>query len=107
MKNAFMTSTSRALVELRAAQVKHARMRSRADAKLEAAKARHSAEVTAAAGIEADAWQVLLAIPGVSVATAAALLDVSETSISRRSARIGKAAPGVLNIAKSGTGGGV
>ena len=83
MKNAFMTSTSRALVELRAAQVKHARMRSRADAKLEAAKARHSAEVAAAAGIEADAWQALLAIPGVSIATASALLDVSETSIAR------------------------
>lgn len=107
MKNAFMASTSRALVELRAAQVKHARMRSRADTKLEAANARHSAEVTAAAGIEADAWQGLLAIPGVSVATAAAQLDVSESSIGRWAARIGKAAPGVLSIEKNATGGGV
>jgi len=65
-------------------------MRSRADTKLEAAKVRHSAEVTSAAGIEADAWQVLLAIPGVSAATAAALLDVSETSIGRWANRIGK-----------------
>ena len=90
MTNAFMTSTRQALVKLRAAQVKHSRMRNRADANLEAAKARHSAEVTAAAGIEAEAWQVLLAIPGVSVATAAALLDVSETSIGRWANRTGK-----------------
>jgi len=82
-------------------------MRGRADAKLEAAKVRHSADVTAAAGIEANAWQVLLAIPGVSVATAAALLDVSETSISRWAARIGKATPGALSIEKNPMGGGV
>ncbi|MDO8731455.1 MAG: hypothetical protein Q7L55_02630 [Actinomycetota bacterium] len=90
MKNAFMTSTSRALVELRAAQVRHGRMRSRADAKLDAAKVRHAAEIAAAAGIEADAWQVLLAIPGVSIATASALLDVSQTSVSRWANRTSK-----------------
>ncbi len=90
MKNAFMTSATRALAELRAAQVRHGRIRGRADEKLEAAKARHAAEVAAAANIEADAWQVLLSIPGVSVATAAALLDVSESSIGRWANRTSK-----------------
>lgn len=87
MKNTFMTTTKSALVDLTAAQARHARLRSRADRRLEAAKARHFQEVMAAAQIEADAWQMLLAIPGVSIATAAAMLQVSESTVSRWVAR--------------------
>lgn len=90
MNNTSMSTTRRALLDLRAAQTKHARLRGRADARLEAAKARHAAEIAAAADIEQEAWRALLAIPGVSIDTAAALVDVSETTVNRWASRGGK-----------------
>ena len=107
MTNAFMTSTKQALLDLRVAQAKHSRLKVRADRRLEVARVRHASETAEAAFIEVEAWQLLLSIPGVSVATAAAMLQVSETSISRWAARIRKAAPGVQSVDKNSYGGGV
>lgn len=90
MSNTFMTTTRRALLDLRAAQNQHARLRGRADARLETAKTRHAAETAAAADIEQEAWRALLAFPGVSLDTAAALVDVSETTVYRWASRGGK-----------------
>ena len=89
MQNVFMASTKRALVCLRTAQARHARLRDRADRRLEAARTKHATEVAAAAQIEADAWRVLLAVPGVSVGTAAALVQVSESTVTRWAGRTG------------------
>lgn len=91
MRNVFMASTRQALVCLRTAQARHARLRGAADRRLEAARAKHATEVAAAAHIEAEAWRSLLRVPGVSVGTAAALLQVSESTVTRWTARTGKA----------------
>lgn len=81
MRNTFMGSAREALVSLLAAQAKHERLKARADRRLEAAKAVHAAEIVRAARLEADAWHALLAVPGVTTATAAALLEVSEATV--------------------------
>jgi len=87
MGNAFITTVKASISELHAAQAKHSRLKSRADARLARARSRHEAEVAAALRVEADAWRSLLSIPGVTPATVAALLEVHETTVARWAAR--------------------
>jgi hypothetical protein len=83
MSNLFIAKTTRALRSLKTAQRQHARLKAKADQRLRTARARHLEELEAAAAIEACAWRNLLAVPGVSAATAAALCDTSEAVVHR------------------------
>ena len=87
MSNLFIAESTRALRALKTAQRQHARLKAKADQRLQAARARHLEELEAAAAIEAHAWRNLLAVPGVSAATAAALCDTSEAAVHRWIAR--------------------
>ncbi|MDI1288696.1 MAG: hypothetical protein PSX37_01935 [bacterium] len=83
MTNSFMVHTANALRALKIAQTRHARLRSRADNRLKAAQSRHTLDVDAAANVEAAAWRALLAVPGMTVTTAAALCETSEATVHR------------------------
>jgi len=90
MKNEFMTSTKKAVVQLRNLQHAHSRIKDRADARLRVAQDRHALEISRAEKLELDGWQQLMAIPGMTPATAAAILEMSESTVSRWVARIAK-----------------
>jgi hypothetical protein len=92
MSNPFITTVKASIAELQAAQAKHDRLKSRADARLAVARSRHEAEIDAAVRVEADAWRSLLSIPGVTPATVAALLQVHETTVARWAARAPRSA---------------
>ena len=72
------------------AQARYLRLKDRADRRLEEARALQREQMAAAEQVEADAWAALLAAPGVTVATAAAMLQVSEAVVSRWAARAAK-----------------
>jgi hypothetical protein len=83
----FLTASSDAAKTLTAAQARRQRLVAAADARLQAAKARHQDELDAALGIEAAAWAGLLAVPGMSVPTAARITGTSASSVTRWAAR--------------------
>ena len=83
MSNAFLMRTAGALHALKIAQGRHARLKVRADSRLKAAQTRQSSDVKAAASVEAAAWQALLAVPGMTVTTAAALCETSDATVHR------------------------
>jgi hypothetical protein len=87
MTNPFLTSTTQALRALDVAQARHARLKAKADRRLEAAQARHAAELEGAAAVEAAAWHDLLAVPGMTITTAAALTSTSESTVNRWTSR--------------------
>ncbi len=87
MSNAFMARAASALRGLKVAQGRHTRLRARADIRLKAAQVRHESEIEAAANVEAVAWQLLLAVPGMTVTTAAALCETSDATVHRWAAR--------------------
>lgn len=72
MKNEFMTSTKKAVVQLRNLQQAHTRIKERADTRLRIAQDRHALELSRAEKLEAEGWQQLMAIPGMTITTAAA-----------------------------------
>lgn len=87
MANTFLSSSSKALRALKAAQARHARLKAKADRRLEVAQAQHAAEVDRAASIEAAAWQALLDVPGMTITTAAVLASTSESTVNRWASR--------------------
>lgn len=87
MKNEFMIAMREAMYRLDSAQRWHAAHRARLDRKLQAAQERHEAEVGKIEMGEAESWVALLAVPGVTIPTAAALMQVSESTVSRWVAR--------------------
>lgn len=87
MSNTFMALTANALRGLKIAQTRHARLRIRADNRLKAAQSRHASDADAAANVEAAAWRALLAVPGMTVTTAAALCETSEATVHRWASR--------------------
>jgi hypothetical protein len=87
MRNEFMTAARQAMHRLRSVQTSQERIRAKADARLSGAQERHAAEVGRAELLEASGWMALLAVPGVTVPTAAALMGVSESTVSRWVAR--------------------
>lgn len=82
-----MIATRDALYRLQRAQELHAAQRARAERRLIVAQERHAAEVARAEMVEAVRWFELLGIPGVSIPTAAALMQVSDSTVSRWVAR--------------------
>lgn len=87
MRNEFIVETRTAMAQLRVKQRAHLRLKDRSEARLQKAQARHTASVAHAEMVEARAWMDLLEIPGVAIPTAAALMDVSESTVSRWVAR--------------------
>ncbi|MGB2790413.1 MAG: hypothetical protein WBC13_13975 [Dokdonella sp.] len=87
MTNPFLTSSTHALRALDRAQVRHARLKAKADRRLEVAQARHAAELDRAAAVEAAAWHALLAVPGMTITTAAVLTSTSESTVNRWTSR--------------------
>ncbi|MCF8543164.1 MAG: helix-turn-helix domain-containing protein [Candidatus Nanopelagicales bacterium] len=87
MTNEFMAAARRARVRVRSAQQRHEKWRARADRRFAAAQALHASVVARAEMTEAKAWMELLSVPGVTIPTAAALMEVSESTVSRWVAR--------------------
>lgn len=87
MANPFLTASTQAMRALQVAQTRHSRLKAKADLRLEIAERRHAADVEAAASVEAAAWQTLLAVPGMTITTAAALCSTSESTVNRWASR--------------------
>ncbi len=51
------------------------------------AQGRHAAELERAAAVEAAAWHALLAVPGMTITTAAVLTSTSESTVNRWTSR--------------------
>ncbi|MDD2818719.1 MAG: helix-turn-helix domain containing protein [Candidatus Nanopelagicales bacterium] len=90
MKNEFMIETKRAMYRLRNLQYCHVKMREKSDARLRVAQERHALEISRAEMVEAKGWNELMSITGMTIPTAAAILQVSESTVSRWIARHGK-----------------
>lgn len=93
MASDFLTVSADAARALAAAQARHARLAADADRRLDAAKARHRRDVEAAMAVEAAAWSAMLAIPGMSVPTAARITGTSASGVTRWVARARQQAP--------------
>lgn len=78
------------------AQARHARLKAKADRRLEAAQGRHAAELDRAAAVEAAAWHALLAVPGMTITAAAVLTSTSESTVNRWTSRA-RQRPGVAS----------
>jgi hypothetical protein len=89
----FLTASAEAVKALTAAQSRHERLAAAADVRLDAAKARHHRDRDAAMAIEAAAWSDLLAIPGMSVTTAARITGTSASAVTRWAARARQESP--------------
>lgn len=81
--NEFLTASTDAAARLQRAQREHASMKARADRRLQAAQDRHRTQLAEAAAVEAAGWLVLLAVPGMTVTTAARIGGASESTVSR------------------------
>lgn len=81
--NDYLAATRDAVRKLTASRGRHAHWRARAERKLAAAKDRHDVELTKAQTIEADAWRELLALPGMTPATAAAVTEIDRAEVAR------------------------
>jgi len=93
MKNEFMSSTKKAVVHLRNLQRRHTKIKDRADARLRIAQNRHAFDFARAEKLELQGGQHLMEIPGMTHATAAAVLGVSESTVSRWIGLLPKSAP--------------
>ena len=93
MKNEFMNSTQKAVVHLRNLQRRHAKIKDRADVRLQVAQDQHARDVARAEQVELGGWQRLMGIHGMTPATAAAVLDVNKSTVSRWLGRFPKSAP--------------
>ncbi|MDP1878459.1 MAG: hypothetical protein Q8M17_12985 [Actinomycetota bacterium] len=92
MASDFLTVSAGAAKALTVAQARHARLAADADRRLDAAKARHRRDIEAATAVEATAWAAMLAIPGMSVPTAARITGTSASAVTRWAARARQAA---------------
>jgi Homeodomain-like domain len=102
MKNEFMIAMREAMYRLESAQRWHVAHRARLDRKLEAAQARHASEVSRLEMGEAECWAALLAVPGVTIPTAAALMQVSESTVSRWVARYNRGLDDIEAVTSGG-----
>ncbi len=93
MHSDFLSVSAEAAKALTAAQARHERLSAAADARLDAAKARHRRDRDAAMAVEAAAWSDLLAIPGMSVPTAARITGTSASAVTRWAARARQGSP--------------
>ena len=83
MTTDFLAASAEAKKNLRSAQARHARARAQADQRRDRALDRHRAEAEAAASIEASAWRELMAVPGMTVATAGRITQTPPSTVRR------------------------
>lgn len=83
MTTDFLTSMAAAAKDLTAAQAKRAAMLAKATDRLATAKSRFDGDVDEARLVEAEAWNRLMAVPGMTAATAAQLGGTTAIKVSR------------------------
>lgn len=83
MANDFLTASTEAAKTLASARRRRTALTAQADQRLARATERHRSEVAAADAVEAEAWRSLMAVEGMTVATAAHIGGVG-TSTARR-----------------------
>lgn len=90
MTSPFFPEAKSAMAKVLLAQERSQRLKARAARRLEGARHVHAEQVAAAEEIEAAAWADLFTVPGMTVPTAAAMLQVDEASVAGWASRSGK-----------------
>ncbi len=83
MNNDFLTASAIAAKDLTAAQAKRAGLERKASDRLAKAQERFSLELIEARRVEAEAWTQLMAVPGMTAATAAQIGGTTAIKVSR------------------------
>ena len=83
MTTEFLTAMARATKDLCTAQAKRAALEAKASERLAKAQALHDSELERARRVEADGWKRLMAVPGMTAATAAQLGGTTSIKVSR------------------------
>ena len=83
MTTNFLTAMATAAKDLSAAQAKQASLTAKAGERLAAAQARFDVELEQARLVEADGWKRLIAVEGMTAATAAQLGGTTAIKVSR------------------------
>lgn len=83
MSSPFLVEAKTAMAQVYAAHERACRLQARAERRLESARRIHAEEVAAAEQLEAKAWACLLSIPGMSVASAAAITQVNKATVAK------------------------
>jgi len=81
--NEFLTASAVAASDLVAAQAKRAVLQAKASERLAKAQQRYNQDLAEASRIEAEAWKQLMAVPGMTVATAAQIGGTTTIKVSR------------------------
>lgn len=81
--NEFLTASVDAAKDLQSAQARHAQLVHKADQRYEAARSRRDLEVMSARRVEAESWKRLMAIPGMTAATAGRIGNTSATKVNQ------------------------
>jgi transcriptional regulator of acetoin/glycerol metabolism len=84
MTSTFLSQTKVAMRELERSQQLRARLDDRARSAFDRARDQYRKHQADAPAVEGAAWRALLAVPGMTVSTAAALCDVSVATVHRR-----------------------
>jgi len=92
MSSPFLVEAKTAMAQVFAAHERACRLQARAERRLESACRIHADEVAAAERLEAKAWGCLLSIPGMSVASAAAITQVNKATVARWAQLVGTSA---------------
>lgn len=83
MDNDFLAASTEAAKTLASARKRRTALTTQADRRLARASERHRSEVAAADEIEAEAWRALMAVKGMTVATAAHIGGVGSSTARR------------------------
>lgn len=81
--NQFLAASAVAANDLAAAQAKRAGLEAKASERLSKAQQRHTLDLAEARRVEAKAWKQLMAVPGMTAATAAQIGGTTTIKVSR------------------------
>ena len=91
MRSPFLVEAKTAMAQVFAAHERACRLQARAERRLEIARRVHAEEMAAGERLEAEAWACLLSIPGMSVASAAAITQVNKATVAKWAQLVGTA----------------
>ncbi|MDP2289106.1 MAG: hypothetical protein Q8M73_11155 [Actinomycetota bacterium] len=91
--NEFLATSAIAANDLAAAQAKRAELETKASQRLAKAQERHTSDLNEARRVEAEAWKQLMAVPGMTAATAAQIGRTTTIKVSRWISGGGQDAP--------------
>ena len=89
MKSPFPIEAKTAMAQVFATHMRAGRLQARAARRLEIARRIHADEMAAAERLEAQAWARPLSIPGMSVASAAAITQVNKATVAKLAQVVG------------------